>query len=202
MEGRGGWSRAAGNPPGGGCAALPCVQRCRAFLPGRGGGSGTDRRHGVPAREMTGKVSLHHGRSRPPAPLSPGRPLLLWASTEAAAGTPLPLPGIPQAAPVWASKGSGEPRTLPLLRARPLPAGVKEGCGRDSVGARLPRPCFPTSPSQDLSRRQQLRREPVSPVSARGAGGLRGEARDGVSEGESDGVSGARPVTGSQGRGP
>ena len=135
-----------------------------------------------PAREMTGRCLCTAGSLDHRLRCLQKDHCFSGLSTEAAAGTPLPPPGISQAAQVWAGTGGGESQALSVSSARPLPAGIKEGCGQDSVGAQLTQPCFPTSPS-------------AAPVEA-------SAAQEGTSESgqcpQGPGVSEVRAVTGSQ----
>ena len=172
------WCRAAGSPPGVGCAGVLCVRRCRAFLPGRGGGWGHCPQTRGPAREMTGRCLCTAGSLEHRLRCLQKDHCFSGLSTEAAAGTPLPPPGISQAAQAWAGTGGGESQALSVSSARPLPARVKEGCGQDSEGAGSPSPASLPALQQHLSGRQQLRREPVSQVSAhRARGSQRGRVR-------------------------
>ena len=82
--------------------AVLCCCACEGAGPScqdAGEGGGTDRRHRGPAREMTGKVPLHHGRSRPLALLSPERPLLLWGVNRGGRWPPTSSPRSPPGSP-------------------------------------------------------------------------------------------------------
>lgn len=136
--GVGPWCRAAGSPPGVGCAGVLCVRRCRAFLPGRGGGWGHCPQTRGPAREMTGRCLCTAGSLEHRLRCLQKDHCFSGLSTEAAAGTPLPPPGISQAAQAWAGTGGGESQALSVSSARPLPAALRRGAVRTVRGPAHP----------------------------------------------------------------